>query len=215
MPNSFYGRLVVMKRLTLPDNFTPDKLYDLYLVENRSVAYIADLFDCSQNKINYWIEKFEIPKRTISEAIYVLKNPLGDPFIIKNPQNLEEGILFGLGLGFYWGEGTKRGKGGMRITNSDPKLLRKFIEFLEKFFSIDRNKLKFSIQIFSDISPNKSLKYWSSELGIDKKQFYKPMVIKVRGRGTYKYKSEYGSVIVYFNNTKLKKSICDMIENIR
>ncbi len=204
-----------MKGLSLPNEITATKLHDLYLVENKSVAQIAELFKCSQNKINYWLERFEIPKRSISEAIYVLKNPLGDPFILKNPQTLEEGILYGLGIGLYWGEGTKRGKGGMRITNSDPKLLRKFIQFLERFFTIDRNRLKFSIQIFSDIHPEKALKYWSEELKIHKKQFYKPQVLKIRGAGTYKYKSEYGSVIVYFDNIKLKKSICDMIENIQ
>ncbi|MEK7106176.1 MAG: hypothetical protein AAB895_02350, partial [Patescibacteria group bacterium] len=109
---------------------------------------------------------------------------------------------------------TKRGKGGVRLSNSDPKLIKKFIEFLEKFFVIDRNKLKISIQIFSDISPQKSLSYWIRELNLEKRQFYKPIVLKVRGKGTYKYKSEYGTVIVYFNNIKLKKLICAMIDNI-
>lgn len=120
-----------------------------------------------------------------------------------------------MGIALYWGEGTKRGKGGMRLTNSDPKLIRKFIEFLEKFLSIDKNRIKISIQIFNDISPEKSLEYWIRELGLKKEQFYEPMVIKVRGEGTYKYKSEYGNVIINFNNTKLKKLLCTMIENIQ
>lgn len=103
----------------------------------------------------------------------------------------------------------------MKITNTDAKMMRKFIEFLEKFFSIDRNKLRFSLLIFSDISGEKALKYWSHELGVKKNQFYKTIVVKVRGKGTYKYKSEHGVVIVQFNNIKLKKAICDMIENIK
>ncbi|MDP3962558.1 MAG: hypothetical protein Q8Q03_01705 [bacterium] len=131
------------------------------------------------------------------------------------PKTLEEGILFGMGLALYWGEGAKRGNGGMRLTNSDPKLIRKFIEFLEKFLGIDKNRLKISIQIFGDISPQKSLDYWIRELNLNEKQFYKPMVIKVRGEGTYKYKSEYGTVIIYFNNIKVKKLICTLIENIQ
>ncbi len=53
------------------------------------------------------------------------------------------------------------------------------------------------------------------ELNVVEEQFYKIIVSKVRGEGTYKYKSEYGVVIVYFNNIKLKRLICDMIENIR
>jgi inorganic triphosphatase YgiF len=103
----------------------------------------------------------------------------------------------------------------VRLTNSDPRLLRKFIDFLKKFFNIDKKKLRFSIQIFGDILPKKALTYWRRELDATKDQFYKTIVSKVRGKGTYKYKSEYGVVIVYFNNIKLKRLICSMIENIR
>jgi hypothetical protein len=194
---------------------TPTELYDLYLNKKKSVAQIAVFFNCSQNKINYWLEKYEIPKRTISDALYELKNPNGDPFSLTHPQTLEEGILFGMGLALYWGEGTKRGSGGMRLTNSDPKLIRKFIEFSEKFLNIDRKRLKFSIQIPQDVLASKSLKYWMKELDFPKENFYKPLVVKVRGKGTYKYKTSYGTVIVNFNNIKLKKLICGLIENIQ
>ena len=91
----------------------------------------------------------------------------------------------------------------------------RFIEFLEKICGVDRNKLKFSIQIFSDLAPEKTLSYWMRELGAKKKQFYKIIISKVRGKGTYKYKSEYGVVIVYFNNIKLKRLLCEMIDNFR
>lgn len=204
-----------MKVPALPIQSDANKILGLYIEKKKSVAQIAKIYKCSQNKVNYYLNKFEIPKRSLSEAMYVFKNPNGDPFKLKKPENINEYFLYGLGLGLYWGEGTKRGDGGMRITNSDPKLLRKFIEFLEQFFNIDKNRLKFSIQIFDDIKPNNALEYWSRELNLNKKQFYKPTILKVRGDGTYKYKSEYGSVIMYFNNVKLKKSICEMIENIR
>ncbi len=120
-----------------------------------------------------------------------------------------------MGLALYWGEGTKRGAGGMRLTNSDPKLIRKFIEFLNKFLSIDIKRLKFSIHIPEDISIDKTLKYWMKELGFPKENFYRPLVVKVRGKGTYKYKTKHGTIIINFNNTRLKKLICDLIENIR
>ncbi len=188
-------------------------LENLYTIDKKSVSQISVLLKCSENKINYWLSKYKIKKRTISDAIYQLKNPLGDPFALKQPKNLKEGILFGMGLGLYWGEGTKRGNGGMRITNTDARMLQKFIKFLESFFGIDKNKLRFSIQIHHDIEIEAALNYWSRELGVKKSQFYKTLVLKSRGEGTYKYKSQYGVVIVQFNNTRLKKIICNMIEN--
>ncbi|MEY2664276.1 MAG: hypothetical protein RIT04_84 [Candidatus Parcubacteria bacterium] len=199
----------------LKSHISRKKLLDLYLKDKKSVAQISSVFACSENKINYWLSKYGVKKRNISDAMYLLKNPLGDPFSLTDPKTKEQGFLFGLGLGLYWGEGTKRGKGGVRLTNTDPKLIRKFIEFLEYFCGIDRNKLRFSIQIFSDISPEKALAFWKKELNVKREQFYKTTVVKVRGEGTYKYKSEYGGVILYFNNTKLKQAICSMIENIQ
>lgn len=193
---------------------TEDFLVEYYFNKKWSTSHIARYVRCSENKINYWLAKYEIKKRTISDAIYELKNPLGDPFLIKQPQTLEQGILFGLGLGIYWGEGLKRGKGAVRLTNTDPKMVKKFIDFLEKFCGVDKNKLRFSLQIFSDIFETTAIKYWMKELDVKKEQFYKTIISEIRGKGTYKYKSEYGVIIVYFNNVKLKKIILEMIEKV-
>lgn len=215
MSKTTCGRLSVMKVSGLPkQEISCNKLEALYYQEKRSVSYIAKMFNCSQNKVNYWLGKCEIPKRSISEAIYHLKNPNGDPFTSRQPTCIKEAVLFGLGLGLYWGEGLKRGTGGVRISNTDPKLLIKFIDFLETFFKIDRGKLRFSLQIFKDISSDEALLYWTRTLKVKEQQFYKVIVSEVRGKGTYKFKSKHGVVIVYFNNIKLKKIILDMIDNI-
>src|SRR4051812_2004906 len=107
------------------------KLLKLYEAEKRSVSNIAQHLKCSENKVNYWLDKYNIKKREISEAIYLKWNPDGNPFRVKIPSNLEEAKLFGLGVGLYWGEGTKRNKHSIRLGNSDPELIKKFIEFLD------------------------------------------------------------------------------------
>lgn len=189
-------------------------LHNLYIREKKSVAQIAKEHGCSQHKVDYWLRKHAIEKRTISDAIYQLKHPEGNPFLSKNPETVEEYFLFGLGLGLYWGEGQKRGRGGVRLSNTDVKLIKKFIQFLDQKFNVKKDQLKFGLQIFNDISPSAALSYWKKELGVKEDQFYKVIVSKVRGLGTYKYKSEYGVVCVYFNNVRLRQIICEMIENI-
>ena len=128
------------------------------------------------------------------------------------PLTVQEGILYGLGLGLYWGEGLKRGKGGVRLANTDVRLVKKFIQFLEKVFSVEKQKLRFGLQVFDDLSPKAALTYWRRELGVSKNQFYKVIVSKVRGKGTYTYKSPYGVLMVYFNNVRLKELICKQID---
>ena len=192
-----------------------DTLNNLYINKNKSAAQIAGILKIKARKVNSLLKKYGIPKRTISEAIYALKNPDGDPFVFQKPTTSDQYFLFGLGLGLYWGEGLKVGKNGLRLTNSDPEMIIKFIDFLEKLFKVDKNKIHFSLQIFEDISEKKSLNYWIDKLNVDRKQFYKTIVSKVRGKGTYKSKSKYGVVILYLNNVKLKKLILEMIENIQ
>lgn len=188
-------------------------LRDLYLTKLSSVSTIAKKFSVSEHKINYWFTKYKISKRSISEAIYLKKNPKGDPFKFKYPKTEADLILFGLGIGLYWGEGNKRNKHSIRLGNVDPNLVLSFIRFLERIYGVDKARLKFGLQIFSDISPLVAKKFWIKKLNILPSQFQKVIVTPTRGVGTYRYKSEYGVLTVYFNNSKLKKVMDGLIES--
>lgn len=193
---------------------TVENLTKYYLDYKLSSSQIADKLKCSISGVNYWLAKYNIPKRSISDAVYFKCNPTGDPFSINRPLNIEEGILYGLGLGLYWGEGNKRNTNSLRLANTDPKLVKKYIEFLTKIYEIRQNKLKFGLQIFGDINGEESLGFWVKYLGVKKSQFQKVVYIKKRGGGTYKHSAKYGVLIVYFNNKKLRDIICGAIEKL-
>jgi len=172
---------------------------------------ISDKIGFSENKINYWLGKLKISKRSISEAIYLKNNPNGDPFKIKTNLNPQEYKLLGMGLGLYWGEGGKRGK-YIRLSNSDPKLIRKFLEFLIKICQINQDKLKFWLQIFDDTNPQEALNFWCQELNIKSNKFFKTTITPSRGHGTYKNKCRFGVLTVHFGNIKLKEQLLSMLE---
>lgn len=189
-------------------------LKNLYLVKKLSSFEIAKKFNCSEHKINYWLSVYKIPKRTISEAIYQKNNPEGDPFIFSYPKSLKKMFLFGLGLGLFWGEGTKRGRHAVRLSNSDPILIKKYIDFLVDIYRIDKNKLRFQLQTYDDLNVDDQIKFWRKHLQVKKSQFYKSSILVRRGRGTYLEKMKHGVVIVNFNNMKLKNLISSQIANI-
>src|ERR1700690_241208 len=85
----------------------------------KSMAEIATDLGFSVHKILYWMIKYEIPRRSRSEANYLKYNPGGDPFEIKNNLNSEELFLKGLGMGIYWGEGAKTSEHSLRVANTD------------------------------------------------------------------------------------------------
>lgn len=175
---------------------------------------ISRIFHCSSSKIKYWMMKYGIEIRSISEAIYLKNNPDGDPFDFKEPKNIDGAILFGLGIGLYWGEGTKASKDSVRLGNTDPNLIKKFIEFLIRFFSIKKEDLKFGLQIFTDINIDKALNFWIKELGVNRNQFYKPTVTISGSIGSYKKKSEFGVLQVLYHNKKLRNLLYNKLADV-
>ena len=186
-------------------------LKELYKDKKKSAKEIAKILHCSEHKINYWLEKHVIWKRSISEAIYVPKNPNGDPFNFTPPKNAEEAQLFGLGIGLYWGEGNKANKNIVKLGNSDPELLKVFIKFLTTFFKINGRSLKFHLHLFSDINVEEATSHWAKELNVRRSQFYKPTITQTGKLGTYRKKSTYGVLTLYFANTKLRNIMVELL----
>lgn len=190
---------------------TKEFLVSQYLKNGQSMQQIANEVGCSLHTIAYWMSKHGIPRRTLSDAIYKRHNPNGDPFRIRAPRTLEEATLYGLGIGLYWGEGTKADTGSVRLGNSDPKLIERFIQFLVTFFGVEKSRLRFGLQIFRDQNLDESIQFWSQRLAILPKQFYKPTVTLSVGKGIYRNKSKYGVLTVYFHNKKLRDIIVRLL----
>lgn len=187
------------------------KLHNLYIKKGKSMQDIADFFKCSLHKVKYWMDRHNIRTRSISDAVYLKHNPGGDPFNFVLPRNSEEAKLFGLGLGLYWGEGTKANMDSVRLGNTDPQLIKKFMDFLIKFFKIKKNDLRFGLQIFTDIDVGEAMDFWIKNLRINKSQFFKPTITKSGSIGTYRKKSQYGVLTVMYLNKKLRNLLIDLL----
>ena len=198
--------------MRIPDKYS---LMELYHNRNFSVKVIADTLNCSENKINYWFKKYGIRKRSISEAIYLKRNPAGDPFKKKELKTSEDFLLYGLGLGLYWGEGTKSNKLSVRLGNTNPLIIKTFLKFLYEIYAVDKNKLKFGLQVFNDMDPKKAKEFWITELQTTSDKFQKVIVSSPVGNGTYKNKTKYGVLTVYLHNKKLRDILCSEVEKIK
>lgn len=175
---------------------------------------VASAMNCSLNSVVYWMKKYGIKRRTRSEATYLKRNPDGDPFVVKNPRTLAENKLFGLGLGLYWGEGTKSDKHSIKLGNTDPELLKVFMRFLIEFFSVKKEDFRFGFQIFTDINPREALDFWVKMLKVKETQFQKPVVTISGSIGTYRRKSQHGVVTLQYNNKKARDLLMGMLADV-
>jgi len=175
------------------------------------MAEIAERLDCSQNKVAYWMEKYGIPRRDISEAIYQWTNPDGDPFEIREPISEEERDLFRLALGLYVGEGKKKSGADISLSNTDPRIIQVFLRFLREICRVEESKIWAWINVYDDVDLTKAQQFWQATTGLPNSQFYKPVVRPRRG-GTYLNVSEVGTLTVGVSNTRLRKIVlrwCD------
>jgi len=188
-----------------------EDLERMYLKEGASMMEIAKKLDCSPKSVQYWMTKYGIDRRSIGDAIYLMNNRNGDPFSIQPIDTVEKGELFGLGVGLYWGEGTKKNKHSVRLGNTDPELINTFIKFLVELFGVSKERLRFSLQIFTDIDPIEALNFWTERLQVSSSQFTKSVITISGSLGTYRQKSQYGVATLYFHNKKLRDIIVGLL----
>lgn len=168
---------------------------------------IAKRENLSNSGVAYLMNKYGIERRSRSEATYVKRNPRGDPFKVRKNLNARDLFLKGLGLGLYWGEGDKSRSTQLRVSNTDPRLIRKFREILIKIYRVKKEKIRYSLIVFNDGSKTEAIKFWTKQLNIKKQQLGKVTEIPSRGKGTYKNKSMLGVLAISVANKKLKEII--------
>ena len=112
-------------------------------------------------------------------------------------------------IGIYWGEGTKK---ELNIINSDPILLRAFIDFVKEI-GVKEDRIKASIRVYNDINQNEAINYWSKILTLKKDQFFKIEVIEGKKKGKLKFGMCRLRVEKSSKEFKLLMSLIDVIKN--
>ena len=116
----------------------------------------------------------------------------------------------------YLGEGTKKGD-ITSVGNSDPLILKFFVEGIIKNYNFDRNKIKCELHLRADQNQNIIKKYWSTELNIPLCNFLATSFDKrTVGRKTYKdYKGvcivRFGTVAIQRKLVYLSRKFCEKI----
>ncbi|HAT74253.1 MAG: hypothetical protein US30_C0012G0050 [Candidatus Moranbacteria bacterium GW2011_GWF2_36_839] len=141
------------------------------------------------NAIRVIKEKREIYLEEVAGRVVHLKN-------LKNNKDIAKIILAIL----YLGEGGKTRKSSIMLGNSDPKVIKLFLDLLRKCYEIDEKKFRCTLQCRADQDIFKLEKFWSEVTSISSNQFYKAR-IDARTIGKKSKKPEYKGVcrIDYFS----------------
>ena len=189
---------------------TEDILKDLYQVKLMSIHKIAIHLGASRGSIDKAFKLYGIPLRSKQYQAYMQH---GKIFNIKPKFTADDYILYGLGLGLYWGEGNKVDPYSVRLGNTDPLLVVAFVRFLKDICGIRQRDIKYGLQLFNDANETESLAYWMEMLNCERDSFHKTVSsIPPQGKGSYGRKNMHGVVQVYVSNKRFKEWMMAEIE---
>lgn len=161
---------------------------------------IRELRDWSEQRIEKFRETMRKKREKRLKETYEVQKKILLP--LKNRE------LFMLGLGLYWGEGTKYRMMGLSVSNTDPSIIKFFISWLNKCLLISRKKIRILVQLYSDMDINREMRYWSEVLKIPKTQFAKPYIKKTSSkRINHKGGFGHGTCNVRINGVPLAEKI--------
>ena len=112
--------------------------------------------------------------------------------------------LFWAGLMLYAGEGDRKSKELVRISNTDFYIHRIFVNFAKKYLKIPENGFRFGLILYEDNNEDVCKEVWSKELPISSLIFHKTQVIK--GREKLK-RLQYGVGMSIISSTVAKRKI--------
>ena len=188
-----------------------DILFRLYIAQNMSVAMMAKQLSCSQSKVNYWLRKYGIPRRSWSDSAYAKQNPKGDPFTIPGKFSHHQQELLKAGLLLYWAEGNK-GKDAIRLANLDSRMLILFLEFLREVCHVDEKRIYVYVRVQKEFSLDDARQYWANILRLPASRIYVYPHTDKRSK-LIQQKSRHGIATLEFHSTKLKKWLDVAIED--
>src|SRR3989344_4941446 len=93
------------------------------------------------------------------------------------PEKLKDGNISKIALAMlYLGEGSKTKRGSLMLGNSEPLVIRLFLNLLRYCYNIDESKFRCTLQCRADQNIPKLEKFWSQITNIPLAQFYKARI---------------------------------------
>ncbi|MGQ5636251.1 MULTISPECIES: hypothetical protein [unclassified Streptomyces] len=107
-----------------------------------------------------WEHRLAVREQERQSAIAAAAREVGD---------VSERELFLIGVGLYWSEGAKAKPGSHRrviFVNSDPNMIKVFLAWLT-LIGVERERLRFSVNIHESADVPRAEAYWAEQVGID------------------------------------------------
>lgn len=165
----------------------------------------SDHIHISNKKISTEVSKKRILEMNEArkDTLYVLYRNLENE-AKQEYETYKHDPLFWAGLMTYAGEGDKRSRGLIRVSNSEFYLHTIFIQFILRYLKIEKSQIRCGLLLFPDHNESLCKEMWSNLLDIPRIHFHKTQII--RGKEQVR-RLQYGVGMTIISSTGLKKKL--------
>ncbi len=197
-----------------------------------SISSIASELHVSKSSVSTWVRDVEMSKnildkirsRSHTAAVVerrrmtrIKKEEAYRSDIIRKAKSeirhLSPEELLLVGTALYWGEGSKKKRGMVEFTNSDPRMIKFMKYFLREVCAVPEDKFRGHVYLHAHLSPHKAEAYWSGVSNIPLTQFHKTSIQKNKKK-LQKDTLPFGTFAIVVCDTKLKLTIMGWIEGL-
>lgn len=193
------------------DKLNCDIVKTLYWDKNYNIQEISKEIGVSFWSLYSFMNKNNIPRRTITEVNYLV-NSYKPKFEIKKNLDIYEEKLKIAGIMLYWAEGTLRGN-TVDFANSNPQMIAVFLRFLRKICGVKEKRLRVYLYAYQYQDIKKLKRYWHKITEIPLTQFTKPY-IRIGNQNLSGRKLLYGLVHIRYNDKQLLNLIKNWIDEV-
>lgn len=204
-----------------------------------SISDIATHLKVSKSTVSTWCKDIVLSTEAIETISRVSKSKSTKSLLlyteslrVKRQQNiiasaamgkkkvgkLSERDIYCIGLGLYWGEGYKRGGQEFGFTNSDPRMIKFYIIWLQTTFKVSSADLiaRVSINSSHQSRVEEVERYWSKTTGISRTQFTKISLLQSQSKKVYAdNEHHYGTLrIKVRRGTTMRREVLGAIAEI-
>lgn len=191
--------------------------------EGKSIKEIERLIGVRRSSVSVWVRDIELTReqkhRLIARntSLDVLERRRKTRFANEYARRMpfvQQGIadvasrrnvdIFMLGIGLFWGEGSKTSRGVIELSNTDPRVIQMHVLFLRQVCKVDPKKIHGHVGIHSHLSTEQAEKYWSKISGIPLVQFYRTSIQKSKAGKGRRDPLPHGTFSVGVNSTEMR-----------
>ena len=200
--------------------------------EGASYSQIKAKLKVSKSSLSLWLHNMPLPEKRLRELrdwnavrIERFSNTMRRKRegrwsevrkrVAKDIGKFSKRELFITGLFLYWGEGAKTSVASTSLSNTDPAMIRFFIQWLE-LLGVPKNRLRVYVHLYSDMDIKQELRYWSKTLDLPLSSFRKPYIKTSNRSGlSYSQKFTHGTCNVIYGNRDVSEYVLMALDYIR